>query len=99
MCPSLKSILVFCCTVYLLPLPLPNNLKHQEFECVFLEILEHGVYRVLARTTSAESEGFLKTIDSPCIKFHNSRLVGTHSLDSHIQDESSHDSNCTDNEM
>lgn len=85
-CASLKNILVFRCKLYLLPLPLPNKLKHQESECFLLESPEQGVCRILARATSRESEEFLKAIESHSVKFHNSHFVGAHGLDSRILD-------------
>jgi len=85
--PSLKHVRVFGCTAYVLRLPRGTKFESRALEGVYLETLEHGIYRVLI----TEDDGIPRVVESRHVTFDESKFLGCPQLVQYWEDEISSD--------
>jgi len=85
--PSLKHVRVFGCTAYVLRLPEGTKFEYRALEGVYLETLEHGIYRVLI----TDDDGIPRLVESRHVTFDEFKFLGAPSLVSYIANEDSSD--------
>ena len=85
--PSLKNVRVFGCTAYVLRLPRGSKFESRAVEGVYLETLEHGVYKVLIH----EDDGIPRIVESRHVTFDESKFLGASSLEEYMDDEDDSD--------
>jgi len=82
--PSLKNVRVFGCAAYVLRLPRGPKFESRALEGVYLETLEHGVYKVLFM----DDDGPPRIMDSRHVTFDESTFPGAPGLTDYMVDES-----------
>lgn len=92
MCPSLKNVHVFGCTAYVLRLPAASKLEARAVEGIFLESIEHVVYRVLVKRFNEVNKNY-SIIESRHVTFDKSRFIGAPELYGMMEDEDARDRN------
>lgn len=85
--PSLKNIRVFGCTAYVLRLPRGSKFESRALEGVYLETLEHGIYRVLI----IDDDGIPRMVESRHVTFDESKFPGAPELVEYMDDEDASD--------
>ena len=85
--PSLARARVFGCRAYVLKLPRGSKLEARAREGVLLEILDHGVYKVLV----ASDDGAPMVVKSRHVTFDESEFPGAKELEHYMSDEDSDD--------
>lgn len=90
--PDMKHIRVFGCAAYVLRLPRGSKFESCALEGVYLETLEHGIYRVLVM----EEENLPRVIESRHVTFDETTFPGASALHKYEQEESEDDSYTTD---
>lgn len=86
--PSLKHVRVFGCTAYVLRLPTGPKFESRALEGVYLETLEHGIYKVLV----TDETGIPRIVESRHVTFDESKFLGAPSLVDYMDDEGASDS-------
>ena len=81
--PSLKNLRVFGCTAYVLRLPRGSKFESRAVEGVYLETLDHGVFRVLV----TDEDGIPQVIESRHVTFDESKFPGCPDLSQYMDDE------------
>lgn len=86
--PSPKHARVFGCTAYVLKLPEEAKFDTRAFERVSLEVLDHGVYKVLVK----DEVGSPMIVESRHVTFDEGKFLGapelTHCMDDEVSDDS-----------
>ena len=85
--PSLKHFRVFGCAAYVLRQPSGSKFESRAVEGVYLETLDHGVYKVLITTDI----GIPRIVESRHVTFDESTFPGAPALEEYMEDESSSD--------
>ena len=85
--PSLKHIRVFGCAAYVLRQPAGSKFESGALEGVYLETLDHGIYKVLVTI----DDGIPRIVESRHVTFDESRFPGAPALEEYMDDESSSD--------
>lgn len=85
--PSLKHVRVFGCAAYVLRQPPGSKFQSRALEGVYLETLEHGIYKVLI----TGDNGIPRIVESRHVTFDESRFPGAPALEEYMDDESASD--------
>lgn len=85
--PNLKHIRVFGCTAYVLQLPRPSKFSNRAIEGVYLETVEHGIFKVLVM----EEDKSYRIIESRHVTFNKNEFLGAPGLEDIMDDEISDD--------
>ena len=83
--PSLNHVRVFGCTAYVLRLPRGSKFEPRATEGVYLETMEHGIYKVLI----TDDEGFPKIVESRHVTFDETKFPGAPILAKHMEESDS----------
>ena len=85
--PSLKHVRVFGCAAYVLRLPEGSKLESRALEGVYLETLDHGIFKVLI----IDEDGIPCVKESRHVTFDESKFPGAPCLDEYLDDEAESD--------
>ena len=89
--PSFKHVRVFGCTAYVLRVPRGSKFESRSLEGVYLETLEHGIYKVLV----TGDDGTPRIMESRHVTFDESKFPGAPGLEEYMDDEVSSDEDLT----
>lgn len=90
--PSLKHARVFGCVTYVLKLPRGSKFEARAMEGTLLEVLDHGVYKVLIRDDS----GSYLIVTSRHVTFDETRFLGVSNLGDALEEEATDDDTWSD---
>ena len=85
--PSLKNVKVFGCTAYVLRQTEGSKFDSKAFEGVYLQTLDHGIYKVLV----FDDEGIPRIMESRHVTFDESKFLGASDLEEYMDDEADSD--------
>ena len=81
--PTLKHVRVFGCTAYVLKLPRESKFNARAQEGILLEVLDHGIYKVLVKN----AQGTYHIVESKHVTFDEYRFLGANELTSCMDNE------------
>lgn len=86
--PNLKNVRVFGCKAYVLRLPKGTKFTSRAIEGIYLETLEHGIYKILVSDNDSSN---YRIIESRHVTFNEEEFQGAPGLEEIMDDENFND--------